>query len=236
MTLMKRLVRINIYTRSAPRPLPLNCVICNIRKPRRHCPGVKGEICSICCGTEREQSVDCPLDCVFLNDAHAHERLPELDPSSVPNQDIEVTEEFLKGNEVLLALIAVALHEGAMKTQGVTDWDVREALDSLIKTYRTLQSGIVYESVPQNQFAAAITVSVRESLADIVRRETEATGKTTLRDSSVLGVLVFMQRLEYSRNNGRKRSRSFLDFLRGFYIPAEEESVIAEPDEPLIIL
>jgi hypothetical protein len=57
----------------------------------------------------------------------------------------------------------------------------------------------------------------------------------------VLGVIAFMQRLEYSRNNGRKRSRAFIDFLHGFYMPAaespEEETLVESlsPDEPLII-
>jgi hypothetical protein len=205
----------------------VNCVICNIRKARRHCPGVNGEICSICCGTEREQSVDCPLDCAFLRDAHEHERLPELDPATIPNQDISVTEEFLHNNEVLLAFLSMAVFDGALKSPGITDYDVREALDALVKTYRTLQSGLVYETVPENRFAATITATVREKLEDLKKREIEAVGSSSLRDATVLGALAFLQRLEYSRNNGRRRSRAFLDFLKGFYVPTGG----AEPDD-----
>lgn len=217
----------------------VNCVICNIRKPRRHCPGVNGEICSICCGTEREQTIDCPLECPWLRAAHEHERPPDLDPASIPNQDITVTEEFLRSNEVVMAFIAMALFEGAMKQQGATDWDMRDALEALVKTYRTAESGLIYETVPDNKFAAAIAANVREKLADLVKRETEARGASSLRDADVLGVLVFIQRLEISRNNGRKRSRSFLDFLGGFYSPASaggEQSEIMEPDAPRVIL
>jgi hypothetical protein len=226
----------------------VNCVICKIRKPRRHCPGVNGDICSICCGTEREQSIDCPLECVYLQDAHEHERPPELDPATIPNQDIAVDEEFLRANEVLMALISVALFEGALKNPGTTDWDVRVALESLVQTYRTLGSGIIYEPAMPNMFAVAIVDSVKERLADIVKRETEATGQSSVRNEMVLGVIAFMQRLEYSRNNGRKRSRAFIDFLRGFYMPAsespEEESMVesletnstADPDAPRVIL
>jgi hypothetical protein len=217
----------------------VNCVICNIRKPRRHCPGVNGDICSICCGTEREQSIDCPLECAFLRDAHEHERPAELDPSTIPNQDIEVTEEFLRTNEVLMALISIALVEGALQSPGVTDYDLREALEALVKTYRALQSGILYETVPDNRFAAAIVAAVRDRLADIQKREIEASGSSSLRDADVLGVIAFMQRLEYSRNNGRKRSRAFLDFLRGFYIPpeaGEAQPSEVEPEAPRVIL
>ena len=47
----------------------MKCRICDTRKPRRYCPGVTGDICSICCGNEREVTVDCPLDCPFLVEA-----------------------------------------------------------------------------------------------------------------------------------------------------------------------
>ncbi len=213
-------------------------MLCKIRKPRRQCPGVHGDICSICCGTEREQSIDCPLDCSYLQDAHEHERPPELDPATLPNQDIEVTEEFLHANEIVMAFLALSIFEGTLQSPEATDWDVRQALEALVKTYRTLQSGLYYETLPVNVFAAAIVTAVQTKLADIKKREMEETGVSTIRDATILGVLVFLQRLEYSHNNGRKRSRAFLDFLRGFYIPSQESALEEdlEPDEPRIIL
>jgi hypothetical protein len=215
----------------------VNCVICGIRKPRRHCPGVHGDICTICCGTEREQSVDCPLECAYLQDAHEHESKPTLDPATLPNRDIEITEDFLEANQVLMAFLAIGIFEGALKTPGATDWDVREAFEALIKTYRTLQSGLYYETLPTNVFAAGIAAHVRDKMVEIKQKEIESTGVTTIRDATVLGVLAFLQRLEYSHNNGRKRSRAFLDFLRGFYIPSQEVGAeVVEPDQPRIIL
>jgi hypothetical protein len=82
---------------------------------------------------------------------------------------------------------------------------------------------------------------VKTKLTEIERKEMEATGLSTIRDAAVLGVLVFLQRLEYSHNNGRKRSRAFLDFLRGFYVPSSEEEAsteagIVKPDGSRIIL
>jgi hypothetical protein len=229
---MNKFVRIrSSYTRD------VNCVICGIRKPRRRCPGVHGDICSICCGTEREQSVDCPLECTYLQDAHEHERTPDVDLKTIPNQDIEITEEFLHANEVLMAFLSIAVFEGALQTPGATDWDVREALEALVKTYRTLQAGLYYETLPANIFAAAIAKSVQTKMEEIKKAEIEKTGVSTVRDATILGVLVFLQRLECSHNNGRKRSRAFLDFLRGFYLPmGESEGEGLEPDEPRIIL
>lgn len=216
----------------------MNCAICGIRKPRRHCPGIHGDICTVCCGTEREQSVDCPLDCVYLQEAHRHEKPPDFDPDALPNADIKVTEEFLRANEVLLAFLSTAVYEGALATPGATDYDVREGLEALVKTYRTPNAGLYYESMPVNPFAAAVVTSVQTRLDDLKKRETEATGSTSIRDATVLGILAFLQRLEYGHNNGRKRSRAYIDFLGGFYIPvgedADEESL--EPESPRIIL
>ncbi len=215
----------------------MKCAICQVRKPRRECPGVHGEICTICCGTEREQSIDCPLDCPWLHEAHEHEKAPDLDGSAIPNQDIQVTEEFLRENEVLLAFLAVSVFEGALAAPGATDYDVREAFAALIATWRTLQSGIYYETRPDNTFAAAIASHVRTKIDEVRAKEAESRGASRILDSTILSVLAFLQRLEYSRNNGRKRSRAFLDFLQGFYAPTEESSVIsAAPDEPMVIL
>ena len=50
------------------------CALCETRRPRRFCPGVRGDICTLCCGSEREVSVACPLDCEYLREAHKHEK------------------------------------------------------------------------------------------------------------------------------------------------------------------
>jgi hypothetical protein len=192
----------------------------------------------VCCGKEREQSVDCPLDCTYLQDAHEHEKPPDFDPATLPNRDIEITEDFLEANQALLAFLCIAVFEGALQSPEATDWDVREAMEALIKTYRTLQAGLYDETLPANVFAAGIAAVVQTRLADLKEREAQVTGVTTIRDAAILGVLAFLQRLEYSHNNGRKRSRAFLDFLRGFYVPSMEsaEAEGLEPDEPRIIL
>jgi hypothetical protein len=194
-------------------PSIMVCKICEERRPRRFCPGVGGEICSVCCGTSREETVNCPLDCTYLREARTHEKPPEVDPKDIPNLDIEVRESFLHSNDVLLAALIRAVAEAAMSTPGAVDYDIREALDALVRTYRTLESGLYYETKPANLVAAAIQEKTRQGL-DVFRRETEKrAGITTVRDVDVLGMLAFLQRAEYQVNNGRKRGRAFLDFL-----------------------
>ena len=43
----------------------------------------------------------------------------------------------------------------------------------------------------------------------------------SVRDADVLGILVFLQRLEIQHNNGRRLGRAFIDFLRTNF-PAKE--------------
>src|ERR1035438_2370966 len=125
------------------------CALCETRRPRRYCPGVRGEICTMCCGTEREMTVDCPPDCEFLLEARKHDK-PVLLDAAIPNQDIQVTEEFVAENEELVLRLAEALVKAAETSPEVVDFDAREALEAAIRTYRTRQSGLYYESLPEN--------------------------------------------------------------------------------------
>lgn len=179
-------------------------------------------------------TVSCPLECPYLRDARQHERLAPVDPEKVPNRDIQVTEAFLGEHEPLLLFIGQILAGAAFETQGAVDNDVRDALDALIRTYRTLQSGVYYESHPANALAANIFAMVQQSLTEFRRNETERLGITHTRDSDVLGILVFLERLELDRNNGRPRGRAFLDFLRT-YFPAQREEP-ASPNSPSLII
>jgi hypothetical protein len=196
------------------------CAICETRRPRRYCPGVGGDICTTCCGAEREVTVSCPLDCEYLRQARKHDKAPPIDPEQVPNRDIKVADELLNQNEELLAFLTMTLTRAAAETPGVVDFDMREALDALIRTYRTLQSGVYYESRPNNPLAARICDGVQAGIEKFRRDQTERLGMTKTRDGDILGLLVFMQRFELDQNNGRRKGRAFLDALRKVY--AEE--------------
>ena len=190
------------------------CKICEIRRAKRSCPAVRGEICSLCCGREREMTHDCPLDCEYLQEARKHERLVEVKPDEFPNQDIRVTETFLRDQEILLVAMGSAVLLAGLETPGAVDADIREALAAVIRTYRTLESGLYYETRPDNPVAAELCRRIQESAAEFRRVETEKLQMTRTRDADVLGVLTFLERLGIDRNNGRKRGRVYLDFLR----------------------
>ncbi|MCX6622701.1 MAG: hypothetical protein NTY38_16870 [Acidobacteria bacterium] len=189
------------------------CVLCETRRPRRFCPGVRGEICSLCCGQEREVTVSCPFDCEYLQEARLHERPPELKESDFPNRDIPVTEHFLAENEELVVMLGRALVDATLQNPDIIDNDVREGLEALIRTYRTLQSGLYYESRPANPMAAFVYDHVQRVVTEL-RQMLQQAGRAGIRDVTVLGVLAFLQRTEMQNNNGRRKGRAFLDFLR----------------------
>jgi len=188
------------------------CAICKTRREKRHCPGIQGEICTLCCGTQREETVDCPLDCEYLQLAHKYEN-PEKDPTAMPNRDFAIPEDFAKKNKQLITVMEHAIFKVAIERNAI-DFDIREALGGLIRTYRTLGSGLFYESRPANPIAAAIFDGVQQRVAEIRKLETER-GLHKVLDSQFLTVFVLLQRLEYIFSNGRKRGRGFLGNIYG---------------------
>jgi hypothetical protein len=195
----------------------MSCAICARRRPQRLCPGVHSEICATCCGEGREITVSCPLDCEYLREARKHEKTGMDRPDPLPNLDIRVTKEFLESREELLQWMARTLVRTALETEGVVDLDVRDSLAALIRTYRTLATGIQYETRPENRLAAGIYDALQDAVAAFRSRETGQLGIPRTRDNDVLGLLVFIQHFEFERNNGRRRGRAFLDALREFY-------------------
>lgn len=175
-------------------------------------------------------TLNCPLDCVYLREARKHDRPIPVNPDDFPNQDIRVSEEFLYEHEPLLVAVGRATLDAALATPGAVDFDLREAFAALIRTQRTRESGLYYETRPDNMVAAELSRRIHASAEEFRRLETEQLHMTRTRDADVLTVLAFLQRLEIDRNNGRRRGRAFIDFLRTqFPAKADETAPAAQP-------
>jgi len=201
----------------------MTCAICETRRPKRFCPGIGGEICTICCGTEREVTVTCPLDCEFLLEARRRDKPLPPNPEQMPNRDIQVPEGFLRDHKGLLAFLGHSLAQAAFATPGAVDLDVRDALDALIRTYRTLDSGVYYDTLPQGPVAANVYRMMQQGIGDFRQAEQQRFGTSRTRDADVLRLLVFLHRFEATRSNGRSRGRAFLGALQGFYAVSASE-------------
>src|SRR5438477_8186811 len=100
---------------------PALCAICHKRKPKRECPGVRGAICPQCCGTEREVTVDCPLDCVYLRESRKHDAEKLAPPTEIPYKDVEVPDRFLYEHEQFIGRISVRMLSRYLEDPKITD-------------------------------------------------------------------------------------------------------------------
>ena len=210
----------------------MSCAICEIRKEKRFCPAVHGRICPQCCGEQREVTLDCPSDCIYLQQAREHETAhhrEDLDPAAMFPQ-IEVREQFLYDYEPLIVGLSFALAKSARLDRTLADVDLIAALASLAKSYETLaNSGLHYETPLPNMRQQAIVAEVQTMLREYRETEQQHLGYTRLRDGDVLRALVFLLRMAHSRTSGRPKSRAFVDFLFAQF--PEKQSGIAAPEE-----
>ncbi len=211
----------------------MTCSICSTRKAKRYCPALRSEICAQCCGQGREETIDCPLDCPYLIESRQHERRSGLSPEDFPYKEVRVTETFLREQEELLTATAQFVLAAAFEAPGAVDRDVRAALDSLARTYKSLESGVHYQTLPDSPVAQDVAAQIQGALQHFREEETRRAGLTHTRDVDVLGVIVFLLRMAIDHDNGRRLGRSFIDFLHGHFRPATP-SAAAGPS-PLIV-
>jgi len=212
------------------------CPICEKRPPKRFCPAKGEKICAICCGKEREVTIDCVSDCAYLIAAHRYEaehRKPAT-AREFPYPDISVSPDFVYEHWPVISNIAEAILTFQMQHKDVHDNDAAAALESLAETYRTLGTGIYYEKPPDLPVARALYRQIAESLQAFRNQAPEQTGLSTpLKESDIFRLLVFVLRICRQETNGRPRSRAFLGVLRSrFPLPesaAKETSRIIMP-------
>jgi hypothetical protein len=91
---------------------------------------------------------------------------------------------------------------------------------------------LYYSATPDNAIAARIQEAVQKRIGEV--EEFLKRNNSVLRDADVLGVLAFLQRMEIQKNNRRRKSRAFIDFLREFF-PAEPPTDPEQPASSLIV-
>ncbi len=210
----------------------LSCALCEKRKEKRFCPAVHGRICPQCCGENREVTLDCPSECVYLQRAREYERprsLQDLDQSLL-FPEVEIGEQFIYEHEHLLLGINYALVKSARDDRSLADLDLIGALGAVAKTYETLvNSGLHYETPGAGIREQAVAAEIQNMMKEYREAEQNHAGYSRLRDSDVLRSLVFLVRMGYSRTSGRAKSRAFLDSLKSQF--PDKQSAIAPSAE-----
>lgn len=212
----------------------MGCPICEKRPPKRFCPAKGEKICAVCCGEQREVTIDCPSDCSYLIAAHRYEaehRKP-LPTDDVPYRDTYIPVDFVYEHWPVVAGIGGAILNLQSEHRDLRDSDAVSAIEALAETYRTLGTGIYYERPPEMPAPRALYGAIAQFIQEFRKSESSRAGFVTLKDSDVFHVLVFLLRLAKQETNARPRSRAFLGFLRQrFPLPPR-----AEKDAPRIIV
>jgi hypothetical protein len=208
------------------------CPICQKRRRERFCPAKGEKICAVCCGREREVTLDCPLDCAYLLAAHRweEEHRPPLAESDAPFPDVAISADLIEHQRPLLSSLVGALLGAADEHRDLVDADALAALAALAETYRTLGAGLYYEKPPVAPLAQMLYGILMKFLEELKQPERRA-GAPASKDTDIFKLLVFLARVGRSRSNGRPKTRGYLQFLRAQFPrsaarPAETSRII----------
>lgn len=209
------------------------CPICQKRPPKRYCPAKADNICAVCCGTEREVTIDCPSDCSYLVASRKYDLgRREIDWSKVPYADTRIPASFVAAHEKLVLALSYAICAYAHENRPLVDADVHASLRALVEAYRTLSSGIYYEKPPDFRIQRELYERLKAAIEDYKKAEAQRAGSTSLRDGEIRDALIFLAQIGATRTNGRPQGRAYLDFLRAQFKPEE----FAKPASNVILL
>ena len=211
----------------------MSCPICEKRKPVRFCPAKGEKICAVCCGTEREVTLDCPSDCSFLVAAHRYEDGHQRSlPADTPLLDEKIPQDIVHTHQQLMAALAFSIAKFCAVQPTAVDTDALEAIQALAQTYKTLSSGIIYEKPPPAPLPRELYAALIAFITEVKKQQAERPETAPLKDMELFYLCVFLYRMGLLHTNGRPRSRRFIEFLRGQFpqspeLKREESRIIA---------
>jgi hypothetical protein len=207
----------------------VSCPICEKRKAERFCPAKGEKICAVCCGKEREVSIDCPQDCTYLVAAHRYEDEHQRSlPADTPLLDVKVSQDVIYAHQNVLSGMAFTAAKFSAAHPATTDSDVLDVLQTLAETYKTLGSGIYYEKPPDAALPRELYSALAAFLNEAKQNVAEGAGSSAfasaspVKDSEIFSLLVFLYRMGLLRTNGRPRARRYVEFLRSQFPAAPE--------------
>jgi DNA-binding transcriptional LysR family regulator len=201
----------------------VSCPICEKRKPVRFCPAKGEKICAVCCGTEREVTIDCPSDCSYLVAAHRYEDGHQRSlPAETPLLDEKIPQDIVHTHQQLMAALAFSIAKFCAVQPAAVDNDVLTAIQALAQTYKTLSSGIIYEKPPAAPLPRELYAALIAFISEVKKQRGERAASAALKDMDVFYLWVFLYRMGLLRTNGRPRSRRFIEFLRAQFPQAPE--------------
>ena len=215
-------------------PSKRTCPLCRTRKAKRFCPAKQAHICPVCCGQKREVEIDCPADCVYLHSGREYERSRRFRQGEAAQLTERLwSQDFQARNMELLMGLWTTIDQSRSEFPSLVDADVREVLERLARTYRTLESGLYYDHVPDTLTQKVLYGSLKSLLDE--RQKPEDLSASTPKTADVLDCLQLNLEMANRSDPSRPRSRDFLDWLSTMVSEATKERSPLE-DPPKIVL
>lgn len=126
----------------------MKCVVCGKVKGKRFCPAKKGQICPTCCGEKRVLEIPCPEDCQYLSSGLSYQLLKKRVGALQHEDDPLLRRKYYDVHSNypdILTGLEEAIIRFAQGLRSLRDRQVQDSVTLLLKTYKTEQSGLIYE-------------------------------------------------------------------------------------------
>ncbi len=213
------------------------CWSCNKVRGKRACPAHGGElICSKCCGTKRQISIQCPSDCTYLKGADAG-----WQSATRQKEEARFIACFFQLNEAQLVFSLFVHHlvfSAGARFASLSDDELEDVLRTARKTLETRTKGIVYSHHAQWPGLERLA----DWLAKLLSERAQIQSAPEASDADVVQVLQTIERaVEAHASQGAKRG-GYLELARQVFAsslegapPLELPSELDEPPSGLIV-
>lgn len=191
----------------------MKCTLCAQRKGKRFCPAGNNIICAQCCGEKRVLEIECPEGCEYLKAGRAQEAAVagELFFRTSDRMEHAKRVRVLEQFETVFSEIQGVIAVERQSDRQLTDGDAAEAADCLLKTLRTEERGILYETTSGNLRADGL----RRQLSDIIQlnRYPEEPDRPRLSLSDAIQCMEVLRAVVANHLESARGVISFVDFL-----------------------
>ena len=191
----------------------MKCVLCNQRKGKRPCPAKDAGICGQCCGEKRILEIDCPESCEYLKagrDREADQEGARFVSVSDPLEQ-EKRLRVIENHGSVLGDLQTIIAAERRAARDLTDRDVAEALDCLLKTLHTEDRGVLYETTAENLRAEGLRRQFSRLIQSLRHPEQPDQERLTLKDA--IECLEVLHDVVASHVRAGAASLSFVNFL-----------------------
>lgn len=126
----------------------VKCIYCGHKKAKRRCPGLNGDICSLCCGQYRGKSINCTNSCSFIDNNQSY--YVQKNKKEFLKQRAGLYKKVHKGYKKagldFIGFIDFLLYKHFYNKPNTEDFEALSLLDSLRKRLSPIELVVPYES------------------------------------------------------------------------------------------